>query len=256
MFRRRLLAFAGLSLLIPVAANAQNSANYPYNPSSDYGSPHASSAAPSGGDDFLGIPAGEITAGIKAGTLGIGGEVGYRPFAMFGARIDGEAFSFSDTINAGHINYDASANLQSYGALADFYPFGQSFRLTGGLRLNQNELRGQSESVSVGGVTVPTSEFGSVGAKVTFDKFSPYVGVGWGGTITPGLNFTSDIGVMFNGNPKASLTASPNATGAALLASTGTNLNALTASERSSLQNAVNGYQYYPVIEIGLTYKF
>ena len=231
----RSLFVAALSCLVPILAFAQSAE----------------------GTDFMGLPAGELTAGIKAGTLGIGGEIGYRPFSMFGARIDGEAFSFSDDgIRAGHTNYNATANLESYGALADLYPFGESFRITAGMRLNENDVTGQSQSVTVGGLTVPTSGFGTENARLTFDKLSPYVGVGWGGAITPGLNFTSDIGVMFHGNPKASVTASPNAAGAALLAATGTNLNATVASDRASLQSAVNGYDYYPVIELGLTYKF
>ncbi len=253
---RSAFAFAALALLVPTVATAQTYAEPQYHSADSYTGSSGSAPASSGGSDFLGLPDGELSAGAKLGTLGIGGELGYRPLSMFGARIDGEAFSFSDTITAGHVNYNANANLQSYGALADLYPFGESFRVTAGLRLNENELRGQSQSVRIDGQNVPTSEFGGIGAKVTFDKTSPYVGFGWGGTIAPGLNFTGDFGVMFNGNPKASLTASPNGAGAALLALTGQNLNTLVASERSSLQNAVNGYAYYPVIEIGLTYKF
>jgi hypothetical protein len=230
----RSLLIAGLSVLVPVIAFAQSAGN----------------------TDFMGLPAGELTAGIKGGTLGIGGEIGYRPLSMFGARIDGEAFSFDDNFHAGRTDYHATANLQSYGALADLYPFGESFRVTGGLRLNENDVVGNAQTVTIGGVAVPASTFGSETGRITFDKLSPYVGFGWGGTITPGLNFTSDFGVMFHGNPKGSVTASPNATGAALLASSATSLAGFQASEQSSLQHAINGYDYYPVIELGLTYKF
>ena len=67
---------------------------------------------------------------------------------------------------------------------------------------------------------------------------------------------------MFNGNPKASVNAGLNATGVALAGTPGgaalvnQYANAGLASERAQLQGYVDGYRYYPVIEIGLSYKF
>ena len=232
----RSLVIAGLSMLVPVLAFAQStSANTTPN--------------------FMGpLEPGSVTAGVKAGTLGIGAEIGYRANPIFGARIDGEGFSYDDNnLHAGRTNYNANLHLESYGALADVYPFGASFRVTGGLRLNENAITGHSVSESVGGATVPTSALATANAKITFDKTSPYVGFGWGGTITPGLNFTSDFGVMFHGNPKASLTAT--STGVAPAASVASAA-AEIASDQTSLQRDVNGYKYFPVIEIGLSYKF
>ena len=244
--RRLASLIAGSALLaaLTTAAQAQNSANYGY---------YQSSSPSQSGTDFLGLRAGSFTAGVEIGTLGIGPQLGYRPLSMLGFRVDADYFSFSDSFRAGHVQYNATAHLESYGALADFYPFGESFRLTGGLRLNENDIRGESTAVTVGTpagqVTVPTAQFGTLGAKVTFDKLSPYVGFGWGGTIAPGLNFTGDFGVMFNGNPKASVDA--NGPAAALAYGSGG-----VATARSDLQGYVDGYEYYPVIEIGLVYKF
>jgi hypothetical protein len=254
--RTRTALLASLIALSPLAAMAQNSGSYPEN----------APLAVSDDGGLFAFKADQFTAGVKIGTLGIGGEVGYRPLDMFGVRVDGEAFSFSDNITAGHVNYHATAELQSYGALADLYPFGAAFRVTGGLRLNENEARGQSTSVqaTINGqrVTVPTSDFGDLGAKVTFDKLSPYVGFGWGAEIIPNLELTTDFGVMFNGNPKASVNGGLNANGVAAVNALGGGSAAaqLTAagiaSARSSLQGYVDGYEYYPVIEIGLAYKF
>jgi hypothetical protein len=244
--RHRLALFTSFAILAASAAHADstdmpgNNAQMPLAVSDDTGG-------------LFGQPPGAFSAAVKLGTLGIGGEVGYRPLSYFGLRIDGEAFSFSDTITAGRVNYNATAELQSYGLLADVYPFGESFRLTGGLRLNENEIRGQAESVrlntSLGPITVPTGAAGSLGGKVTFDKLSPYTGFGWGGSIAPGLSLTTDFGVMFNGNPKGSVAASGPLAGVAY--STGS-----VAAAQSDLQNAINGYKYFPVIEIGLSYKF
>jgi hypothetical protein len=241
MFRRT-LAVAGLVAMLSPAAFAQETT--------------------STGNDFLGIPDGELSAAIKLGTLGIGGELGYRPFEMFGARIDTGNFSFSDSFRAGRTEYNATANLQSYGALADLYPFGESFRVTAGLRLNENDIRGNStnQNLRFDNLNVPSAEIGNIGAKITFDKLSPYVGFGWGGTLAPGLNLTTDFGVMFHGNPKSSVNANLTPTGQAALGYGGAAaqalLNSEVASDGAELQHYVNGYDFYPVIEIGLSYKF
>jgi hypothetical protein len=127
-----------------------------------------------------------------------------------------------------------------------------AFRISAGARLNENDLRGASnpnQSVSFGGVTTTAGSFGSIAGKVTFDKLSPYVGFGWDAEIIPHLVFTSDLGVMFNGNPKASLTANGPA-----LAIPGAA--AALQREQAEVQDAVNGYDYYPVLELGLAYKF
>ncbi len=258
---RRVLLTTALSFA-PVAAFAQTYAS----PPAAYPDAQPAGTMSSGGTNFLGQPDGTFSAGAKIGTLGIGGEVGYRPLQLFGVRLDGEAFSFDDDIRAGRTEYHATAELQSYGALADLYPFGESFRLTGGLRLNENQLRGNAQSIqtTVAGqrVDVPVDEFGELGAKVTFDKLSPYLGFGWGGTIAPGLNITTDFGVMFNGNPKASVDAGLNTNGVALshtgygAALVNQYASAGLASEQAQLQHYVNGYDFFPVIEIGLTYKF
>jgi hypothetical protein len=265
----RRAALASVFFLLPVVAFAQNSSSSMYadaqTPGEAYGEQSAGSS--SSGTGLFGQPDGAFSAGAKIGTLGIGGEVGYRPWQMFGVRIDGEAFSFDDNgIRVGRTNYNASANLQSYGALADLYPVGESFRITGGLRLNENELRGSATSVTTSilgrSTTIPVDDFGELGGKVTFNKLAPYLGFGWGGTLAPGLNITTDFGVMFQGNPKASVAAGLNSTGQALANSTfsaglvneyvGTGL----AAEQAELQHYVNGYDFFPVIEIGLTYKF
>ncbi len=61
-----------------------------------------------------------------------------------------------------------------------------------------------------------------------------------------GVNFYFDLGVMFQGNPKASLSA---ACGPSLSA-------ANVAAEAIDLQNSINNFKYYPVINVGVTIGF
>ena len=145
----RRAALASVFSLVTVSAFAQSSSNYPMyaQAQNSASAPVVTTANPAAGQDMFGLPDGTFSGGVKFGTLGIGGEVGYRPFSMFGVRLDGEAFSFSDDFDAGRTRYHATAELQSYGALADLYPFGESFRITGGLRLNENQLRGNATDI-------------------------------------------------------------------------------------------------------------
>jgi hypothetical protein len=203
-------------------------------------------------DDANPVSLDKFSAGARLGTLGIGPDVDWRPESLVGVRADAGFFGFDENFHAGRVEYNGNVHLESYGLTADVYPFMGAFRVSAGARLNENDLRAQSapgQALTFGSVTLPASSFGTVAGKVTFDKFSPYLGFGWDAEILPHLMFTSDLGVMFNGNPKASVIASGPA--AAIPGSAAT-----VAGYQQDVQNAVNGYAYYPVLEIGLAYKF
>ena len=75
--------------------------------------------------------------------------------------------------------------------------------------------------------------------------------MGWGNALGEDKRwgFVFDLGVVFQGSPDADLTA----TGP--LASDPTFLAEL-AKEEQQLQDEVDDYEYYPVVSIGVTYKF
>ncbi|MGH8518257.1 MAG: hypothetical protein ACREUE_12450 [Panacagrimonas sp.] len=186
--------------------------------------------------------------GARIGTTGIGGDFGFDVAPTLGGRIGYSAGSISRDLETDDVNYDAKAKLSNLNLLLDWSPLGP-FRISFGFIANDNKI-------DVNGVGNPgTALAGStVTGQVKADKsFAPYLGIGYGNVWTAGFNFYFDLGIMFQGSPQVSLTAtcSPSTPPAQCTAAQNE-----VAAERQRLQDKVDRYKYYPVANIGITFGF
>jgi len=206
----------------------------------------------------LALPAhADITVNARASSLGTGAEVAFPLLSSTDARIGFNTFSygFKQTTTSGgnSTDFDGDLKLQSLQALVDWHPFDGSFRMSGGLMYNGNQFsmtaRPTGGTINVGGVPYAATS-ASVNATVDFAKVVPYLGIGWGRTPhNTGLSFTSDIGIMFQGTPKATLTTTgiPDPSGT---------LVADTARAKADMEDALKNFKAYPVISFGIGYTF
>jgi hypothetical protein len=190
--------------------------------------------------------------GLRAGTTGVGGDVGWNLAPTLDARVGYSALSFSHNLNATDVRYDAKLKLSNLSALIDFSPFIGAFRFTGGLIANDNKynLAGTGATYRINGNTYQASEVGLSGTVKSGRSLAPYLGIGYGNVARAGVNFYFDLGIMFMGSPKASLVASCG--GSANCAQLRNDLNA----EQARLQDDLSRFKYYPVANIGLTIGF
>lgn len=201
-----------------------------------------------------GASASQVDAGLTTGTLGYGPQLGFVVSPnKFDARLNAGYLNYRYNTSSDGIAYNGHLKLNNLGVLGDWHPWGGAFRLTGGLFYNGNkfDLTGQSSggTITINGVTYTSTQAGTVTAKVDFNSVAPYVGFGWGNdSEDAGLHFTSDFGVMYQGKPKATL----NATGAASDPALAANLQAA----QSQLQSDLNSFQWYPVLQAGIVYRF
>jgi hypothetical protein len=206
----------------------------------------------------------EVAIAGKAGTLGAGVELTAGLAPQLNVRLGLNGYTYSDRREASGIEYDGDAKLRTATALLDWHPGGHGFRLTGGLVYNDSRLEGTSIPpasgvYNIGGVPVPVSFVRTLHAKADFDPVVPYAGFGWGNAVAPGkkLGFFADLGVIFQGKADVTLTSdipanSPiNTTPGARDA-----LDILIRREEQDLEDDAADYQYYPVVAIGLSYKF
>jgi hypothetical protein len=124
--------------------------------------------------------------------------------------------------------------------------------------LNRNKLTatGKPDSngqFTINGQPINATDVSSLDAEVSFRKTAPYFGIGYGRPINGGLSFISDLGVMFQGVPKSTLTATCSATATVPNCNT---LQSAVAAEQATLQDNVGKFKYYPVLSIGLAYTF
>jgi hypothetical protein len=196
--------------------------------------------------------------GIRAGTTGIGGDVAFDLVPTLSARFGYSWLNFNTSVESSDVNYDGKTKLSNGNLFLDWAPLGPFFRFTGGLILNANKVDVTAQATggtyTLGGTTYPAAAVGSLtGTVKSGNSAAPYLGIGYGRVAGTGVNFYADLGVMFQGTPKATLTAT---CGPATPAALCSQIQASTALEAIDLQDSIKNFKYYPVASIGVTIGF
>lgn len=197
------------------------------------------------------VQAGPWDAGFTLGTMGFGPEVGYVVVPdWFNVRAQLGLFQINPTVNSGGVNYSGQFKLQNFSLLGDWHPFSGVFRTTAGVVINHNQISANAQltagqSYSANGVTYIAGPNDTANASLTYRTLAPYLGIGWGGDdMTPGFHFTSDIGVMFQGSPNATVNISNPAA------------HSYQTAAQSKLASDAGALNIWPVIELGILYRF
>jgi len=195
--------------------------------------------------------------GLRIGTLGAGGDIGWGIAPTLSARLGYSALNFGSTVNSSEVRYDGRVKLSNLSGMLDWSPVGP-FRLTAGLIGTRNRVSVTAVPTgsiyTLNGNVYQASDIGSLTGMVEpKNQLAPYLGIGYGNVAGAGVNFYFDLGVVFQGSPKASLIAT---CGAALSAAQCSQLQSDVAAERYSLERSLDKYKYYPVGQIGITVGF
>jgi hypothetical protein len=206
----------------------------------------------------------EVAVAAKAGSLGLGLELTAGLSPQVDVRLGANGFDYTDDHRqVSHIEYDATAELRTATALLDWHPGGHSFRFTGGLVYNDTRIVGTSlapasGAYDIGGVPVPVGLVGTLKGKIDFNPTVPYLGLGWSNALATDrkVGFFLDLGVMFQGKGRATLTpdipaGSPLNNPAARQA-----LDILLQQEERDIEKDVADYTAYPVLALGVSYRF
>ena len=151
------------------------------------------------------------------------------------------------------IDYDGDLDLNSFGALLDWYPTGGGFRVSIGGRINNTEIGivgRPATSVTVGDTTYAPEQIGSLSGTVTTDDFAPQLTIGYGGTLAKGLTLGAEIGVLWQGQPQID-----NLRATGLLAST-PQLQVDIEREQQEIENELDDYELWPILQVEFLYRF
>jgi hypothetical protein len=190
----------------------------------------------------------------QVGTEGVGMGFGEPLGTHFTGRGEVNGLAFSHSFSTDDLNYDAKAKLLHGGIYFDFFPAPQSvpFRLTAGVLLGSDTIDADATSASgtytINGVQVSTLGE-SIHAKARFPAVRPYVGIGFGHTpvATKGFSMFFDAGVAY-GRPKVDFDVPAN-----IVAEAGQeNVDA----EEKQLQDKADKLRFYPIVKVGVTYRF
>lgn len=202
--------------------------------------------------------AADLGLSATAGTTGLGLHASFPIQPKLNARVGFGFLNYDDTGSTTEADYNFKMKLRTIDVLADYFPMDNGFRMTGGLVYNGNkvdvDMKAKSGAVYVvNGTSYSAADAGSINGSVDFKKIAPYLGIGWGNAVAnKGWGFSADLGVMFQGSPRTSLTNS----GCQATAAICTRLASDLAVEKTKLNDEVNSFKTYPVLRVGASYRF
>jgi hypothetical protein len=220
---RRLLAILGLASLIPAGLSAQSSETN------------------------------DLSVALRFGTLGIGGEISKLVTPHIGLRASGNYFSYNRTFNNDNNAYNANLKFEAFTGLLDLYPGGRgAFHFSAGVMTRPISLSATgvpNGTFQINQHTYTSAQVGTLTETLQWGSALPYVGLGFG---TPaaknsGLSLLIDAGVAI-GKPTVSLTASN--------ANSGSQLATDLQAQIKKQQNDANNIPVYPVLSLGIAYRF
>ena len=195
--------------------------------------------------------AGEVYANV--GLPGIGLGYAHPIDSRFTVRADFMTLgSRSKSTTEEGIRYDGRYKLQRLAVLGDWFPFGGSFRLTGGLSSNQYKVTldatGENGSLTIGDRTYTTTAADGLKVEVKFPSVTPYLGIGWGHQSASGWRFGADIGALVG-------RAKVDATVRGALASE-PDIQANLDKELAELRDGVGKVRASPQLSVAIGYSF
>jgi hypothetical protein len=200
---------------------------------------------------------GDAAMGVKAGTLGAGVELTFEVANRINMRFGGNYFKLGSEVDVEGNDYDFDVKLNSFTALGDWFVTDSSFRVTVGLVLNNNSLNGVAlprNAYQIDDMIYTSSEVGTLDAKVDFKSIAPYLGVGWGNPLADDSDwsFFLDLGIIFAGKPSLDITS----TGGTLSDDPILLENIAQLKQDFRDTDEINYLKFYPVISVGLNYRF
>jgi hypothetical protein len=190
----------------------------------------------------------------KIGTLGFGAELSVGISDNINARFGINGATYNHNATPTSQTYDYSLSMETASVLADWYPFASSFRTSGGLLYNNNQVSYSAIPTNgtyyINGVPYSTGQISSLKGNVSFNSISPYIGIGWGNPVKSGKGWglVTDIGVIYQGSPTVDITAT--------CSSFCLNLQSNAEAERQQIQDDLNKYKWWPVISIGASFQW
>jgi hypothetical protein len=218
-------------------------------------------------------PFSSVGAAVKLGVAGIGFDVATPLAKKLNLRGGASFFGYSPNLTEDGINITGSLSFKSINTSVDYFPFHGSFHLSPGVILyNGNHIAANAAVPGTQSFTLNDTTYYSSTADPVHgifnvqlgNKVAPSFTIGWGNLIPRNGGHWSvpfEIGFEYISQPKLTLDlqgstcTNSNNTGCSPIASNPTTQANVTA-EQNNLQSDISGLQVYPILSIGVGYKF
>lgn len=209
-------------------------------------------------------PLEHLSVSVNAGTLGVGAQIA-APINQYLSVRTGlmmftytynydykEVIHYGDYQDEGVIPMKAKANMVNGLLLADVFPFrNRRFHLTSGFYMGSSNIikvSGEADRVvEIGDIIIDPGVNGRVAAQLETKGFKPYVGLGFGSSVTKKkrVGFKFELGAMFHGSPKIVVTE-----GATI-----DDVNLEIDDKLSDFNKFLKNFNVYPVLNFQLNFR-
>ncbi len=195
-----------------------------------------------------------FSLGVEVGTTGIGPVLNYAASPKLNFSLSyGLINTDSGTLSSEKGRYTASLDLSHLAAFANWHPMEGRFHLTAGAVVFDHKIRATAKltngtTYEVGGHSYNKTQLTSlIGKTESQSSLAPYLGFGWTWRFREsGFSLITDFGVMYAGNYKTNLTG----TGPIVTDPT------FIADLRREEKDLADDFRFFPVIKVGLLYRF
>ncbi|MGB0893715.1 MAG: hypothetical protein ACPGUD_04850 [Parashewanella sp.] len=197
--------------------------------------------------------------GIKGGATGAGIEYITNVSDQINIRLGVNGFNYDKEFEKNGINYDGRIELRSASLAFDYHPWNSGFRLSIGAYYNGNKVNANAKAINgefiFNGDVYKVEDVGSATGDIDFNEFAPYLSIGWASAPLQdaGWAFTAEAGAFYHGKPEIQFNVT---CGAKLSTAQCSRLIGDIRVEQDKLQQDINDYEWFPVVTIGLQYKF
>ena len=213
---------------------------------------------------------GRIGVGVKFSSLGAGAEVAVSITSHSNVRGGFNIFRYSENFTKDSIPYRGQVVFQSIEALYDWFPFGGGFHLSPGvLAYNGNQVKANAfiaggRTFTLGGTSYMSDPANPIlgSGKTNFYTVAPMFVVGYGNLVPrSGKHFSIpvEVGFVFQGSPNVSLNLTGNVcnpTGGACRSVSDPAVQSQVQAEQKKINNDISWLQVYPIVSVGLAFKF
>jgi len=179
-----------------------------------------------------------------------------------GALSSGMGLSETDNGAGNEVDYTVEADGGINRLVLDYRPMGGSFFLSAGYAINNFEITANSSQntsgqITIGDETYDTSANLNLNGLVDWDS-APMLTLGWGHSPAAGWGALFEIGAIFTGTANVSLNGSGTVTqgGTVYDVSTDPTVRAALDAEEQRLKDDLAEFDFLPVLQAGVTYRF
>lgn len=196
-----------------------------------------------------------VAVGATAGTSGVGLDVQVKLGPIFTLRGSLDRLTHSADESYDGVDYTADLTFDTVGAFIDMHPMANGLLISGGAYLGDRDIAlaaTPTGPVEIGGQTWSPSQVGTLNGAVKLSDVAPFVGIGWDDTFYRDSRWgiRAIVGVAWSDAPEVALTS----TGGSL--SNDPTFQARLRDEGQRITEETEGYGLFPIIQVGLNYKF